>query len=296
MEVLHAELDLNALDRWTEEEDFFVDPERCKRYAAATNDTNSRHVSGELAPPIFAVVATVPHLERGLRNLLPERSRTGSRGVHGEQDMFFHRPLIPGTTLRVRARPIGVHQRPTGTALVSYAELRDLSGTVVHEQYITNYLRGVVAEETRGSEAPNHRMPADVKLREPAFSLRYQTDPDQTYRYAEASGDHSAYHVNEDAARAGGWPGIILHGLCTMAFVSRAVVETTCEGDPARLQRLAVRFSHPVFPAESITTTIWYGTQNGDRLTHYFETVNPASQPVITHGLAEVREAGDGTA
>jgi acyl dehydratase len=132
-------------------------------------------------------------------------------------------------------------------------------------------------------------MPAEVKLEAPLTSVRQEVDPDQTYRYAEASGDHNPIHTDDAAARAAGFPGIFLHGLCTMAFVSRAVVETVCEGDPTRLRRLAVRFSHPVFPSEPITTTIWSGEPYHDSDRFWIETVNPAGQPVITHGLAEVR-------
>jgi acyl dehydratase len=291
MEDLHAELDLNALDRWVELGDFSVDPRWCRRYAAATNDTNPKHVSGELAPPIFAVVATVPPLVQALHAIIPEESGAFDRNVHGGQDMRFHRPLVPGTTVRVRVRPIGILQRPTGTAIVTYAELRDLQGPLVQEQYFTSYLRGVFAQTSQGADPPDHRMPAGVKSTRPVASVRHDIDPDQTYRYADATGDYSAYHVDDDAARAAGFPGIFLHGLCTMAFVSRAVVETVCEGDPARLRRLAVRFSRPVFPSESIITTIWNGDQRDKYSSYWFETVNPASQPVITHGLAEVRSA-----
>jgi acyl dehydratase len=228
---------------------------------------------------------------QALHAVIPEESGAFQRNVHGAQDMYFHRPLVPGTSLRVRVRPIAVLQRPTGTAIVSYAELRDLLDTLVQEQYITSYLRGVITQTSHGANPPDHRMPTDVKLAAPVASVRYDIDPDQTYRYAEATGDYSAYHVDDNAARAAGFPGIFLHGLCTMAFVSRAVVEAVCKGDPARLRRLAVRFSHPVFPSESITTTIWSGDQQVACSSYWVETVNPVSQPVLTHGLAEVRDA-----
>jgi acyl dehydratase len=290
VEALHVELKLNALDRWIDAGDFFVDPQQCRKYAAATNDTNPKHVSGELAPPIFAVVATVPPLVQALHALIPEQTNAFQRNVHGGQDMRFYRPIVPGTTLRVRLRPVAVLQRPTGAAIVSYADLRDLSGAPVQEQYFTSYLRGVVAQTSWGVDPPDHRMPVDVKQTQPVASVRYDIDPDQTYRYADATGDYSAYHVDDAAARAAGFPGIFLHGLCTMAFVSRAVIETVCAGDPARLRRLAVRFSHPVYPAESITTAIWSGTRQEEYSSYWFETVNVTSQPVITHGLAEIQD------
>ena len=113
-------------------------------------------------------------------------------------------------------------------------------------------------------------------------------DDDQTYRYAEASGDRNPIHVDENVAKMAGLPGIIVHGLCTMAFTSKAIIDDACAHDPAKLKRLRVRFSRPVRPGETITTRVWDdGTRDGRRVLA-FETYNPAGQAVIRAGLAEV--------
>ena len=39
-------------------------------------------------------------------------------------------------------------------------------------------------------------------------------DPDQTFRYAEASGNRNPIHVDENVAKMAGPPGIVVHGLC----------------------------------------------------------------------------------
>jgi hypothetical protein len=82
-----------------------------------------------------------------------------------------------------------------------------------------------------------------------------------------------------------GLPGIIIHGLCTMAFCGRAVTETVAGNDPTRLARLAVKFSRPVLPGQEITVRI-YG---GDDGTYGFEALNAEGQAVVKDGLAEVR-------
>ncbi len=81
--------------------------------------------------------------------------------------------------------------------------------------------------------------------------VTYRFDDDQTFRYAEASGDPVRIHLDDAAARAVGLPGIIIHGLCTMAFCGRAVIESVGGGDPTRLARLAVKFSRPVLPGQA---------------------------------------------
>ena len=113
-------------------------------------------------------------------------------------------------------------------------------------------------------------------------------ESDQTFRYAEASGDPNPIHVDENIARMAGLPGIIVHGLCTMAFTSKVAIDKLCGGDPNRLKRLRVRFSRPVLPGQTITTKIWADGERDGRKVFAYETFNPDGQPVIKGGVAEV--------
>ena len=76
-------------------------------------------------------------------------------------------------------------------------------------------------------------------------------------RYAAASGDDFAIHLDDEFARSVGLPGRIVHGLCTMAFTGRAVLEAAGVDDPRAIRRLAVRFSAPLFPGDTLTTRVW---------------------------------------
>jgi acyl dehydratase len=287
MELIHATFAAETIGRWTEVTKFAVDADKCRRYALATNDTNPRHLSGELAPPVFPVVATVPHVQKVLQAGLPPDVLALNRSVHGEQDIYYHRPIRPGDVLDVRARAVGIRPRSSGTAFVTQIELRDAGGTLVHEQYVVNFLRGVMSEAALGIEPPAHRMPPEVKA-VPPLDISYPVDQNQTFRYAEASGDHSIYHLDDAAARAAGFPGIIVHGLCTMAFAGRAAVEAAAAADPSRVKRFAVRFSRPLFPGERLTTRIWADGESGGLRLYRLEAVSSSSAVVCTDGLVEV--------
>lgn len=63
-------------------------------------------------------------------------------------------------------------------------------------------------------------------------------------RYCGASGDFNVIHWNERAARAVGLPGVIAHGMLTMATAGRIVTDWV--GDPGAVAEYAVRFSRPV--------------------------------------------------
>ena len=76
--------------------------------------------------------------------------------------------------------------------------------------------------------------------------------PEQVYRvsradlvrYAGASGDFNPIHWNERVATEVGLPGVIAHGMFTMALASRVV--TDWAGDPGALVEYHVRFGRPV--------------------------------------------------
>ena len=63
-------------------------------------------------------------------------------------------------------------------------------------------------------------------------------------RYAGASGDFNPIHWSDRVATSVGLPGVIAHGMYTMALVTRAVTEWT--GDPAAIVEVRVRFAKPV--------------------------------------------------
>ena len=63
-------------------------------------------------------------------------------------------------------------------------------------------------------------------------------------RYAGASGDFNPIHWNERVATEVGLPGVIAHGMFTMALAARAVTGWT--GDPAGMVEYHVRFGRPV--------------------------------------------------
>jgi acyl dehydratase len=263
--------------------EFEVDRDKIVAYAEATNDEIAQHAKGEYASPVFAIVPAFGALMGSSAGVIP--GELIMRVLHGEQDFRYHGVVKPDTTLVTEVTPVGIHTRSSGVTVTSKAETRDKdSGELLVEQYLTAFVRGADAEVHEGEEPPAHSLDATVKESEPLAEVAQTFDADQTFRYSEASGDPMPIHLDEDIAKAAGLPGIIIHGLCTMAFASRAVIETVCPEDPSRLKRLAVRFSKIVQPGQTITTRIW---ETGEG-TYAFETVSEDGKVVITDGLAEV--------
>ncbi|MEV6071376.1 MaoC/PaaZ C-terminal domain-containing protein [Nocardia sp. NPDC052001] len=278
--------DIAGIGVWGPEIEFPVEKQRSIAYAEATNDPIAQHLDGTFAPPVFAVVPALTDMADQTMSVVPDELML--RILHGEQDFRFHRPIVPGETLRVRSKVVGIRGKSTGVVVTTLGETRDAAGALVNEQYFTGFFKGGVWPHEAGIAAPAHSFDEALRDRAADFVVEQQFDKDQTFRYAEPAGDPMPIHLDDDFARQMGLPGIIIHGLCTMAFTSHAVLSQVALDDPARLRRLAVRFSKPACPEQLITTSIWHTGDTEGRRVYAFESASGEGDALIRDGIAEI--------
>jgi acyl dehydratase len=124
------------------------------------------------------------------------------------------------------------------------------------------------------------------------MSLATQTYPitrADLVRYAEASGDHNPIHQDEAVATSVGLPGVIAHGMYTMALAARAVAEWF---PGAEVVSLGCKFTQPVVvPADGAVEIEVAGEVKGtdDGLTTVALTVTCGGQKVLGMPKAVVR-------
>jgi acyl dehydratase len=275
--------DVARLGQWLEGPATVVDKDRSIAFAVAINDGSRVHLSGDRVPPMFVVIPTYAVLYRAVNLVTPQEYR--ERAVHGGQDICFSRPLRIGSSIAARARAVGIRAVSTGTVVTVEIVVTDEEGTVVSEQFATAFVRGLVADGDAGSSAGR---PALSPSAEPSGSATTTIAADQTFRYAEASGDTMPLHLDDGLARRMGFRGIIAHGLCVMGMCSVAAVDLLCDGDSRRLRRLAVRLGAPVYPGDELTTRFYPGTRTADTDLFAFETRTTDGQQSVRDGLAEV--------
>ncbi|MCP4004365.1 MAG: dehydratase [bacterium] len=262
-----------------------VSTEATQKYALATNDFNPRFFEGApdlIAPPVFPVVYHPRALGQAIGD--PELGIDFKRALHGEQDMRFHAPIRPDDEITTAARIESIRAKGTGETITLDLVSHNQNGVLVESTLFTLFVRGPSGAPSNDREKSAAERPAPAS--DPIARVAQQLDDDQTFRYSEASGDRTKIHLDEGAARRAGLPGIIGHGLCTMAFVSRALIDELADGDPTRLARLSLRFAQPVIPGETLETSIWSSDTPG---TFSFETVDPRKAPVVSQGLVEIR-------
>lgn len=277
---------LENLGSWSTPLEFRVEPERSIAYAEATNDLIGAHLDGTLAPPVFAVVPAMDVMAETTMAVVPDDLML--RILHGEHDFRFHRPIRPGETLRVRASAVGVEGKSSGVTVTTLIESRSAeTDELVNEQYFIGFFRGGTFDGLVGQAAPEHAFEDSLRARTPDAEVETKFDADQTFRYAEPAGDPMPIHLDDDFAKQMGLPGIIMHGLCTNAMLSHVLIEHAAPDEPQRLARLAVRFSKPGIPGDTMTTRIWRSADRDGRAVYAFESTNSDGEHLIRDGLAE---------
>ena len=110
-------------------------------------------------------------------------------------------------------------------------------------------------------------------------------------RYAGASGDFNPIHWSERIATSVGLPGVIAHGMYTLALAGNAVVEWA--GGPDRVLSFGARFTKPVVVPDDDTGTVVTvaGTVKSveDGVATIDLTVTNADQKVLGMSKATVR-------
>ncbi|HET7482902.1 MAG TPA: MaoC/PaaZ C-terminal domain-containing protein [Actinomycetota bacterium] len=260
-----------------ETDTYKVTADAIEKYARATNDVNERYLAGEdsVASPIFPIVPAFQFLMKA--GMDPELEADLMRLVHGEEEHILHKPIRPGDVLTLTPVIESIEQKETGETFTVKVTETNQDGDVVAEIRATSFIRGTGSGKKSGG-------PSEQPQRDVIYEETTKVDEDQTVRYAEASGDPNPIHVDENIAKMAGLPGIINHGMCTLAIATKGAVDGLAGGDPTKIKRVAARFSKPVFPGQELTTKFWKESDN----TYGFETYNPDGDAVIKNAVVEI--------
>lgn len=111
-------------------------------------------------------------------------------------------------------------------------------------------------------------------------------------RYAGASGDFNPIHWSDRIATKVGLPGVIAHGMFTMALVGRAITEWA--GAPDAVVEYGVRFTRPVVVPDDdqgteieVTARVREVTEDG--LTRIDVTAVCGGEKVLSQARATIR-------
>lgn len=213
----------------------------------------------------------------------PELEVNWVKLLHGEQSFTINRQMEPGKTYVGSYKVVGVLDKGEGKGAMVYLrkELREKGQSEVVSTVTSTYvLRADGGCGGNMTEAPAiHAIPeraADAVCELPTL-------PQAALIY-RLSGDYNPIHADPVLAKKAGFDKPILHGLCTFGVATRAIISTMCGEDPAKLKSVALRFSSPVYPGETIKTEFW---RDGN-VVSFRSTAVERNVVVLNNGRAEV--------
>ncbi len=220
-------------------------------YALSYNEDNdayfdNRRNGGIIAPPMYATNYALAPIVQLLFD--QETGMNVMMMVHYSQEFEWIKPVKPGDKVHSEITIKKIDVKEKGANLCWEAVCTNQNNEVVVKGY------GEFFDRSAGSGKPEEK-PARVEPGPILWTQEMKVRNGQTYIYAEPSGDHNVIHVDEDFAKKVGLPGIILQGLCTMAFAHKACVDNCAgpEKDPMKVRKLKVRFARPVLPGQTLT-------------------------------------------
>lgn len=199
--------------------------------------------------PTYAIVATLAPWGELLRAL------GGLDGVvHRHQRLRIHRELAPSGRLEAAAEIVDVVTRGELAEALGRAWVHDASGELLAETEFSVIYRnaGVQASQAGTQRRLRHRppsRPSDLRFVE-------QTATNQALLY-RLTGDINPIHVLPEAAARAGFRAPILHGLCTLGFVCRALMRYAAAQGFDGLHELEAEFRKPVYPGDALTIDAW---------------------------------------
>jgi acyl dehydratase len=202
------------------------------------------------------------------------------RLMHGRQGITLHRPIPVDGTVEVTGTITDLQDKGPGKhAIFSVAQhaVDVATGDELVTCDSTFVLRGAGGF---GGQRGASTEPVDWPDRAPDHQVVLRPREDQALVY-RLSGDRNPLHSDPwFATERAGFPRPILHGLCTYGFAGRALLSAVCAGDVSRFGGMDVRFSSPVFPGETLTTSIW---ETGDGAV-FRTTASPDDRVVLDEG------------
>jgi len=206
-------------------------------------------------PELKVVPSAATVLGGGNAGLLANVQIDWPRVLHGEQRLTCHRPIPPAADLIGSSRISEVTDKGAdkGATITTTIDVRLATGEPLYSMDNVIFARGNGGfGGPSKSAAELHVMPE----RKPDLVHVIETRPDQALLY-RLNGDRNPLHAEPAFAQRAGFPGPILHGLCSYGIACRAVLAAVFDYEPAKMKTFDVRFTSPVFPGETIHTDIW---------------------------------------
>ncbi|MBA4396821.1 MAG: hypothetical protein C0394_05500 [Syntrophus sp. (in: bacteria)] len=265
--------------------------------AAAVGDSNPLYFNDErpegiIAPPLFPVAMTWPIIENIADYIEAQEfpREVLFTQVHYTEHLHIHRPVTPGSSIRIRGSIAAILPHKAGTHVVIRFDATDAGGDPLFTEHIGAMMRGVPCTDSgKGGE----QLPAVPPQPDGAASLWdavIPIDPLAPFIYDGCTNIHFPIHTSVAFARHVGLPGIIHQGTATLALAVHNILNREAGGDSRRLVSVYCRFTGMVLPGSAITIRLT-GKKEGPGATDiFFMVLDAEEKQAIRDGYIRLKD------
>lgn len=274
-----------------------VNARRIMNYAAAIGDANPVYFNdarpeGIIAPPLFPVAVTWP-IVGNITDYLEAKEFPKEvlfTQVHYSEHLSIHRPVTPGSNLKIRGAIAAILPHRAGTYVIIRFDAQDTDGNIFFTEHIGAMMRGVECADTgKGGESVPlvpHQMKESAVLWESVISI----DPLAPFIYDGCTNIHFPIHTSVKFARQVGLPGIIHQGTATLALAVHNILNREAGGDPHRLAIVYCKFSGMVLPGSAIRVRLTGKNKVSGGIDLFFTVLNAEEKRAISDGYIRLKD------
>lgn len=191
---------------------------------------------------------------------IPETKVSWQHVLHAQQDVSFHQPLPVSATMQAHNQVTHLHDRGIGKGAVAglKREIYDGEGRHIATASRIEVLRadgGFSENDGISDDAPERLSPIPKNLSN-VIEVDLPILPQGALLY-RLNGDPNPLHADPVVAKQAGFEQPIFHGLGSFGYAAHAILKSCCHFEPDALKRLALRFTSPVYPGETLKFLIW---------------------------------------
>jgi acyl dehydratase len=201
--------------------------------------------------PTFAAVTL-----GNFTSILADLSGFNPAGVlHGEQEFIFHLPAPVQGELITEGAITHCYDKgkAKGALLTARYHTRFSDGRPLFTSVVTMFAR--LDGGFGGPDAPKRSLRFPDRPPDGEVPALPPIDQPLIYRL---SGDTFPLHVDPEYARKAGFEQPVMHGLCTLGYACRALIQFLTPGAPEKVRRIGCRFTSPLYGGTPIRTLIWF--------------------------------------
>ncbi|XP_027730773.1 peroxisomal multifunctional enzyme type 2 [Vombatus ursinus] len=235
--------------------------------------------------PTFGIIPAQKSMMGGLSEV-PGLNINFAKLLHGEQYLELYKPLP--RTGQLTSESVIVDILDKGSGLVILLDVYSYNGKelICFNQFSVF----IVGSGGFGGKKTSNKAKVTVPppKRPPDAVLTDTTSLNQAVLY-RLSGDWNPLHIDPSFARLGGFDKPILHGLCSLGFSARHVLQQFGNNDVSRFKAIKARFTKPVYPGQTLLTEMW---KEGNRI-HFQTKVQETGNIVLSNAYVDLVPTSD---